>query len=55
MPSDTMIALRLAQEGFGSIQAILDTPTDLVLSAYEYSVFLAEYEETMIELNRETK
>ena len=47
------IALRLSKEGFGSVEAILGMAVELVLAALEYSSFLAEYEETAIELNKE--
>jgi hypothetical protein len=52
MESDLFIALRLAKEGFGSPESILAMPVDVVLAALEYSTFLAEYEETAMELNR---
>lgn len=47
------IALRLSKEGFGSVDSILSMGADLVLAALEYSAFLADYEETAIELNKE--
>lgn len=50
-----LIALRLAKEGFGTPTQILDMPSDVVLSALEYLTFLGDYEDTMIELNKDQK
>jgi len=47
------VALRLAKEGFGRMDAILEMPADLVLDALEYSAFLCDYQNASIELNRE--
>ena len=56
MPFERVVALRLAKEGFGTPGAILEMPADLVLDAMEYAGFLADYQETVIRLNRpETK
>jgi hypothetical protein len=53
MESDVMVALRLAKEGFGTPEQILAMPADLVLDALEYVGFLADYQETQHQLNRE--
>lgn len=55
MDSEMLVALRLAKEGFGTPEAILAMPTDIVLSALEYAGFVGDYEETMIEMNKERK
>lgn len=55
MPSEMLIALRLAKDGLGTPQQILEMPSDIVLSALEYLTFLNDYEETMIELNKDQK
>ena len=52
METHLLISLRLAKEGFGTVEQILAMPTDLVLAAWEYVGFLGEYEETAIELNK---
>jgi hypothetical protein len=54
MDAARLIALRLAKEGFGTPQEILAMPADIVLDAFRYSRFQAEYEETLYEINRET-
>jgi hypothetical protein len=55
MDEAVVVALRLAKEGFGGVEAILAMPVDLVLDALEYSNFLATYNETLAELNRPKK
>lgn len=56
MPEEMVIALRLAKEGYGTTQQILEEfPTDHVLAMLEFSGFVGEYEETMIEINRPKK
>jgi hypothetical protein len=55
MDEAVVVALRLAKEGFGDLEAILAMPADLVLDALEYSTFLATYQETHMELNRPQK
>lgn len=55
MDEARLVALRLAKEGFGTLQAITEMPADLVLDALEYSDFLADYQETHMELNRPPK
>lgn len=52
MDSELLISLRLAKEGFGTPEQILEMRSDIVLAALEYSGFAADYEETMIEMNR---
>jgi hypothetical protein len=49
-----IIALRLAREGFGGgdPERILAMRADLVLDAWEYINFQADYEETVAELNK---
>jgi len=54
MSNTTLMALRLAREGFwgGQPERIQQAPLDLVLDAWEFVNFQAEYEETTIELNK---
>jgi precorrin isomerase len=52
MDTALLTAVRLAREGYGSPDAILAMPTDLVMAMVEHSVFHSEYEATMIELNK---
>lgn len=52
METDLLIALRLAKEGYGTVEQILAMPADLVLATWEYVGFLSEYEETLLELNK---
>lgn len=49
-----LIALRLAREGFGGgdPERILGMRADLVMDAWEYVNFQADYEETLGELNK---
>lgn len=49
-----VLALRLSKEGFGTLREVMDWPADRFLDAVEYSNFLADYQETAIELNRPT-
>lgn len=49
------MALRLAKEGYGTVEQILAMPTDLVLATWEYMGFLQDYEETLMELNKPQK
>ena len=55
MDAARLIALRLAQSGFGPPDQILQMPADLVLDAYRLTKFQADYEETRIEINRESR
>jgi hypothetical protein len=55
MESEMLIALRLSKDGFGTPQQILEMRSDIVLSALEYTAFLGDYEDTMIELNKDQK
>lgn len=50
-----MVALRLAKEGFGRPDQILEMPADLVLEALEYSGFLGDYQDAMTNLNKDAK
>lgn len=47
-----MVALRLSKEGFGRPDEILKMRCDLVLTAFEYSAFLRNYENAVIEMNK---
>jgi hypothetical protein len=46
-----LICLRLAKEHHKTLGQIEALPTDEVLDMFEYSNFLADYEETAIKLN----
>ena len=50
---EIVVAVRLAKEGFGTIEGILNSPADLVLAAMEYTLFTRKYEEAYIQLNKE--
>lgn len=52
MPEEMLIALRLSKEGFGRPDEILNMRTDVVIAAMEYSEFLATYQRTHYELNK---
>ena len=52
MDGARLVAVRLAKEGFGSVEEVLRMRTDIVLDALEYSTFSADYEETAYELNK---
>jgi hypothetical protein len=49
-----IIALSVAKAGYygGNLQTIMKAPLDLVLAAYEYEIFLKDYEAHYIELNK---
>ena len=53
MYTEDLIALRLAKEGFGSLEEIDRLPSDRVMDAFHYSCYLADYSETMSEMNKE--
>ena len=53
MDSAMLTAVRLAKEGFGTPEQILEMRTDIVLAALDYSEFTAAYESKFQELNRE--
>jgi len=56
MPEETLIACRLAREGYyGSPGAVLSAPVDEVLDTVEHANFVASYGETVQLLNREDK
>lgn len=52
MPFDLMTAFRLSKEGMGTPTEILAMPTDIVLAAAEFSGFVADYRDTVEELNK---
>ena len=54
MDASDLYPLRLAREGFwgGDPQKIHEAPTNLVLDAWEFINFQAEYEETSLEINK---
>lgn len=49
-----LIALKLAKAGYygGDIQAVLSANVDHVFTAWEYEVFLSDYEIADYELNK---
>lgn len=55
MEFERIVALRLSKEGYGRPDEILGMPADLVLEALEYSGFLGEYQDAMIQLNKEER
>lgn len=55
MAPTRLIALRLAQNGFGPPDQILRMPADLVLDAYRLMQFQTEYQETVQEMNRDNR
>lgn len=54
MDRETLVALRLAREGFagGEPSRILELPTDQVIEMLEFVQFQSDYETTVMELNR---
>lgn len=52
MDTARLIAVRLSKEGFGSMHAILNSPTPDVLDMLHYSNFLADVQETAGEINK---
>ena len=56
MPEETLIACRLAKEGYySSPGAVLGAPVDEVLDTVDHSNFVATYSVTLHEINREDK
>lgn len=55
MDQELLIPVRLSKEGFGTPEQVLATRADLVVAALTYSDFLADYEETTNEINRENR
>ncbi len=55
MPLRELIVHRLAREGIGGgdPERVLGMRADLVLGAWEMSTFLATFDETDVELNKE--
>lgn len=52
MPFELLTALRLAKEGMGTPAEILAMPADIVLAASEFSEFVADYRDTVEEMNK---
>ena len=54
---EIVIALTLAKSGlYGSNpQTVLESPVDIVMHSFHYNNFMQDYEETSIELNKESK
>lgn len=54
MQGETLMALRLAREGFGAgdPERILRMPTNVVLDAWEFINFQKDYEESVLEMNK---
>ena len=48
-----LIAVRLAREGYGDPQTLLHTRSDIVLAAFQHSEFMAKYEQTFSDLNKD--
>ena len=46
-----MVALRLSRAGYGTPEAILDMPSNIVITALRYEKFLEEYNDKFVELN----
>jgi len=46
---ELMMMLKVAKSGYGSINEILKTRTDLVIKAYQLEVFSGEYESELFE------
>ena len=56
MPEETLIACRLAREGYyASPGMVLAAPVNEVLDTLDHANFVAQYQETSIELSREEK
>lgn len=47
-----LLALRLVREGFGTWAEVMATPVDVVMRAFYYFDFCAQYSETSYELNK---
>jgi hypothetical protein len=47
------VAIRLAQEGYGTPVEILRMPTDIVLDTLHFSIAQTEYTETLMELSKD--
>ena len=50
-----MMLLKLAKSGYGSINELLQTRSDLVVKAYQFEVFCGEYESEMLERMKQEK
>ncbi len=44
-----MIICRLSKAGYGSLNSLLHTRTDLVMDAYHFEIFSGEFESEMVE------
>lgn len=56
MPGEMLIACRLAREGYYASPGLaLASPVDEVLDTLEHANFVNNYQETVIELNKEEK
>jgi len=49
-----LLAIRLGKEGFGAPTDILKMPVDVVLAIMEFCNFQRDYDEALVELNRQT-
>ena len=49
--------MKLAKSGMygGNPQTVLDSPVDIVMHSYHFNNFMLDYEDTSIELNKESK
>jgi len=52
-----IIANTLAKSGYfgGNPETVLNAPVDIVLNAFQYEIFSRDYENAIIELNKEGK
>ncbi len=55
MPATMLVAVRLAKEGYGTPEQILNMRADAVLAALEYVSFVGDYEQTAHVLNAPKK
>ena len=53
MPFELLTACRLSKEGMGTPTEILAMPAEVVLAALEFSGFVADYNSTVEELNKD--
>jgi len=52
---ELLMLLKLAKSGYGSIKELLQTPTDLVIKAYQFEIFCGEYESELVERMKQEK
>ena len=50
-----LMLLKLAKSGYGSINELLQTRSDLVIRAYQFEVFCGDYESEMLERMKQEK